>query len=305
MSSKHHPPTQYTLGTDEAGYGPNLGPLVISATLWRETPDGRAEDWSDLLADSKKLYAAHGSLAKLENGVLAGLAAVNRPVTTWQELKSGAIDPCSDGLNELPPWEKDFNPALPLDADPNILPAIADRLASRLLTLKSRRIHAETFNSLLDRDKLKSTLLTRQTLALTRNVIASLPDEAVATVYSDKHGGRNAYAAPLYEAFPEAVIEIIAESREISSYRIVDGGRRIDWHFAARGESRHETALASMLSKYLRELSMKAFNRFWQSQVPNLAPTAGYPVDAKRFWEAIDPIRQKLGLVADAVWRRK
>jgi ribonuclease HII len=28
----------YLLGTDEAGYGPNLGPLVISATVW-ETPD--------------------------------------------------------------------------------------------------------------------------------------------------------------------------------------------------------------------------------------------------------------------------
>ena len=29
----------YLIGTDEAGYGPNLGPLVISATLW-ETQDG-------------------------------------------------------------------------------------------------------------------------------------------------------------------------------------------------------------------------------------------------------------------------
>ena len=29
----------YAIGTDEAGYGPNLGPLVISATVW-EIPDG-------------------------------------------------------------------------------------------------------------------------------------------------------------------------------------------------------------------------------------------------------------------------
>ena len=29
----------YLIGTDEAGYGPNLGPLVISATVW-EAPDG-------------------------------------------------------------------------------------------------------------------------------------------------------------------------------------------------------------------------------------------------------------------------
>ena len=29
----------FLIGTDEAGYGPNLGPLVISATVW-EVPDG-------------------------------------------------------------------------------------------------------------------------------------------------------------------------------------------------------------------------------------------------------------------------
>ena len=29
----------FLLGTDEAGYGPNLGPLVISASLW-EVPEG-------------------------------------------------------------------------------------------------------------------------------------------------------------------------------------------------------------------------------------------------------------------------
>ena len=42
----------YLIGTDEAGYGPNLGPLVISATLW-EVP----EEAKDLL---RPMYADIG-----------------------------------------------------------------------------------------------------------------------------------------------------------------------------------------------------------------------------------------------------
>ena len=39
------------IGTDEAGYGPNLGPLVISASVW-EVPDGiGGEELYEHLAD--------------------------------------------------------------------------------------------------------------------------------------------------------------------------------------------------------------------------------------------------------------
>jgi hypothetical protein len=40
----------YIIGTDEAGYGPNLGPLVISATVWRAPGDPRGLDLYDRLA---------------------------------------------------------------------------------------------------------------------------------------------------------------------------------------------------------------------------------------------------------------
>ena len=40
----------YFIGTDEAGYGPNLGPLVISATLWHVADQDVAEvDWYERL----------------------------------------------------------------------------------------------------------------------------------------------------------------------------------------------------------------------------------------------------------------
>ena len=60
-----------------------------------------------------------------------------------------------------------------------------------------------------------------------------------------------------------------------------------------------------MLSKYLRELLMLEFNRFWQARVPGLKATAGYPGDAERFYAAIRPAVRDLGLDDNALWRRK
>ena len=42
-------------------------------------------------------------------------------------------------------------------------------------------------------------------------------------------------------------------------------------------------ALASIVSKTVRELWMDVFNAYWRARVPGLRPTAGYPVDAVRF----------------------
>ena len=64
-------------------------------------------------------------------------------------------------------------------------------------------------------------------------------------------------------------------------------------------------AVASMLAKYLREVCMRQFNRYWAGHVPGLKPTAGYPVDAKRFYADIRPAMAKLGVAEAAVWRVK
>jgi hypothetical protein len=50
---------------------------------------------------------------------------------------------------------------------------------------------------------------------------------------------------------------------------------------------------------------MGEFNHFWQTHVPGLAPTAGYPGDALRFYEAIAPAAGRLGVPESALWRRK
>lgn len=82
---------KFFIGVDEAGYGPNLGPLVIAGSLWSAPTDCTEQlftqafqshfgttRWSTAcqhvpLDDSKKLYSSRGGLATLEAGLLAML----------------------------------------------------------------------------------------------------------------------------------------------------------------------------------------------------------------------------------------
>ena len=64
-------------------------------------------------------------------------------------------------------------------------------------------------------------------------------------------------------------------------------------------------ALASMTAKYLRELSMRAFNDFWCSRVPGLRPTAGYPADARRFKTEVAEVQRELGIDDHVLWRKR
>jgi hypothetical protein len=91
------------VGTDEAGYGPNFGPLVVSASVWR-VPDGlrgealythlagciasaaRAADHRVAIADSKCLYQPGNGLRNLERGVLAALGLLGDCPTCWTRI---------------------------------------------------------------------------------------------------------------------------------------------------------------------------------------------------------------------------
>ena len=42
---------------------------------------------------------------------------------------------------------------------------------------------------------------------------------------------------------------------------------------------------------------MDVFNAFWTSRLPDLKPTAGYPLDALRFRQAIDQLARDLGSI--------
>src|SRR5205814_1107134 len=122
----------------------------------------------------------------------------------------------------------------------------------------------------------------------------------------DKHGGRNHYSAVLQHAFEEGLVWAREEGAGRSTYEVIGLGRQVRVTFMPRADTAvFCVALASMLCEYLREVLMGVFDCFWLEKVPGLEPTAGYPGDALRFFEAIEPELAKLGIAKEQLWRAR
>ena len=264
----------YLIGTDEAGYGPNLGPLVISATVW-ESPDGIGgerlfEHVAPLIASRPAGRAAgnqSGDVAawswptrkcfiRPSEACVCWNADFGRRADCWATAR-GRGATCG---KRLPPklsmrcrWfrgtpitTRRSRSSIPPDAASLISRSSAiapcplrDGLAAagvRLVAVRSRAVFAHQFNESLDRHGLKSTLLSHETLALTARLIDALPPGPVSVV-CDKHGGRNRYAELLAAHFPDQFIAIHGESRERSVYRFGPEERRIEFCFRTKAES--------------------------------------------------------------------
>ncbi len=89
-------------------------------------------------------------------------------------------------------------------------------------------------------------------------------------------------------AFDNARFDVLEESPECSGYRLTHRSSQWLLRFICKGESHHlPIALASVFSKYTRELFMMRFNDWWVARVDGLKPTAGYHTDGMRFLEDI------------------
>lgn len=316
----------YLIGTDEAGYGPNLGPLVIGATLWQVPdswqPDNLYEHLSDViatqlnnahrlvLADSKALYQPAKGIGLLETQVLAALQLASIEVNNWQDVWQTLTSTSADLLNSIP-WYRDFNASLPMCGSPEQAAAVANMSSTGLNAenvsierLRAVAIFPGQFNDLVDQFGNKASVLSHVTIELARELMDSCSAQSV-LIHCDKHGGRNRYMALLQHFFPESLIQVVEEGRQQSIYCWIDSRREVRIRFVAKGERFPPSALASMIAKYLRELAMHAFNEYWKQQVPGVRPTAGYPVDAKRFKQDIAQRQQALAIKDHDLWRRR
>jgi ribonuclease HII len=305
-------------GIDEAGYGPLLGPLVISTvaiacplTISDRMPDIAAmlapaavakapiPHGALLVADSKVVHRMHNGLHHLEAATLiaAELATGKMPMGL-DELARALGWPSQTQL----PWYQWGNAAAPVWASETSIAITRSMLQGRMaakdvrITMaRSALIDEGSFNDQVNRTHNKAAVLSSHVMQLLKGIVDQNAGEIWVVV--DKNGGRDRYLDLLLRAFPDVLWRVCTESSSISRYEWhrPNGLLRVD--FQQKGEQAClATAWASMICKYLRERAMEQFNCWWAAQTgSHISPTAGYYTDALRWLAEMAPHLERHG----------
>lgn len=315
----------FLIGTDEAGYGPNLGPLTIGGTLW-QVPDTSVDLYQALdsavssrraegrlvVADSKQVYPSGQSIEVLEKTVLSFLKTVNGATPERFGQLGQMLGFCLQGLG--PSFESVSDFPLPVCAGRSEIEAGAQRLTRtfeesgcRLTACQTVAIFPSRFNEAVNKFGNKAELLSYETLSLVGRLmeLRSTGDDSDVWIGCDKHGGRSKYAGMLNQYLTAEFVRIDKESLESSQYNWQQGCTSVSIRFNAKGEHLLPVALASMVAKYVREIAMLVWNEFWQGKLPGIRPTKGYPLDARRFKKEIAELQQSLGIQDQQIWRSR
>ena len=296
------------IGIDEAGYGPLLGPLVVSGTGFELPDELLAQPLWDVLRqsvtknrsgssgrivinDSKKIHHKQGDYKLLQRGVLACLNAgpsEKLPNNAGELLQLLSVRDI-DQLNDYP-WYNSTAKDWPLKYDKDDINTTAAALKTNLsqnnikiVGLWTHPLPAGHFNQLVNVMNNKATVLFHLAGQIIYRAWQKFSNDNL-NIVIDKQGGRTRYRMKLQRMFPELDMKIIKENEAISSYQLSDANSCMKIHFVAKGDQRQlPVALASMTSKYVRELFMEMLNAYFNKNCPGITPTAGYYKDGKRF----------------------
>ncbi len=292
-------------GVDENGLGPRLGPLVATAvTLDLDAgADARAltKKAERLGIGDSKAVSAHGDMAWAESVALAALSTGSGPPADADALLAAIA---VDGIGPLrAPCPREAaaqcwgeHVALPtFGGDASEGRAALARLAeagAQLVRARSAIACAKVYGEGVARrrSKLSLDLELFEGLLLDARAAAGVDLEATCGMV----GGIRSYRDYFLRIDPMRVVTL-EETRARSRYRVGGLGTLT---FEVDADAGHlAVALASMIGKYVRELSMSRLHRFYARHVPGLRPVSGYhdPVTS-RFVEATAPVRSKLRL---------
>jgi ribonuclease HII len=305
MDSTSSPQRVILVGIDEAGFGPILGPLVVSSSsfsvpqqllksdLWQVLKKSAANKRKYLagrllIADSKKAHNKSLGIKHLQRTVLSCLKCRGQEPSTLTELLKLLCPDYLEQLSEYPWYQKVDSHKLSADKADIALGAqvLSDDLSSNgieLLELKSRCLDVAYYNKMVNAVKNKANVLFTATSQLIKNAFDNFKADDLQIII-DRQGGRVRYRKALQLMFPDMELRIISESQNRSSYELQTNGKLMRLHFIVRADDLYlPVSLASMVSKYLRELLVYNINCYFASFGADLKPTAGYWKDGLRF----------------------
>ncbi|MBI5778319.1 MAG: hypothetical protein HZA49_02560 [Planctomycetes bacterium] len=293
----------HLVGIDEAGYGPQLGPLVVSAVvlelpndllikhplprikcLWKILSNIISERKCPAkitVCDSKALYTPARGLKELEKTALVFRRLIKPNYR------------CHGKLN------------LPLSADNTEIKSLTKLLRTefnhnsiRFRDAQVSIIEPADFNDGIQRLQNKADFLWEISGNLIKHCIDKYSHDNILVVRAGKQGGRNYYFPHLQRLFTDKTVRPVMQGFNNSSYTIGSKSQvTAVVSFIKDGDaSEFVIALASIFSKYYRELAMFQLNRLFQSHIPSLKPTSGYHTDSRRFIQAVNPLFNQLNL---------
>jgi len=303
------------MGVDENGLGPRLGPLVATSVALEVPRYARAALCDRGLAlgltDSKET----GGFGRMGFTESVALALVKRGGTGFPATADAFLDVvspdarrriracCPDARTAGQCWAVELPlPAFGGDASygEGLLDQLVGRSSLRIVDVQSRIACAGVLNAKLAAGTNKLAV----DLELFEDLICAVQARHGPRLLAvcGMVGGIRDYASRLSRFEPQRVRSLVGR-RGQRRYR-VDGVGEI--RFEVDADARHlPVALASIVGKYVREISMRRIGEFYQQGNPELNLASGYhdPVTT-RFIDATEASRRRLGIAPDCFRRQ-
>ena len=276
------------VGIDENGYGPVLGPLVVTAVTLEFDGDPFEElktenfNFPIRVKDSKKIFARN----------LSGYAAGE--ILTWGILLAGGFDysDLRSMIKKLTGEDFELHPDIevPVWAKKAInleIPAFLKKTGIRIHEVKSKILFPGNFNEMIEMVDNKSFL----DYLLFEHLLYKLEFDFDLAMMG-KIGGTKFYEKNFFMRTGTEVIETFEEKSQISGYRLRLPHREFDAYFILNGDEKYlPITLASIVGKYLREVFMLSLN--YEAGFKDTIPyVSGYRHDA-RTNELLERLKEK------------